>query len=149
MINVGRMSLAPGAYNIVPATAELTLEFRAADRKRLNELKTALLVLCRRTAKRHGLGLEARPQVAIPPVLCAEKVQEAFAAASSGLDLPHVRLASGAGHDTGSLAKVCPAGMIFIPSTGGSHSAREHADWSACVDGANTLLRAALHLTRA
>ena len=42
------------------------------------------------------------------------------------------------------LARVCPAGMIFIPSTGGSHSPREHAEWADCVNGANVMLHAAL-----
>jgi beta-ureidopropionase / N-carbamoyl-L-amino-acid hydrolase len=35
--------------------------------------------------------------------------------------------------------------MIFVPSTGGvSHDAREHTPWEDCVNGANTLLHAAL-----
>jgi N-carbamoyl-L-amino-acid hydrolase len=69
-------------------------------------------------------------------------VQAAFEAACQELDLRYRRLTSGAGHDTGAMALVCPAGMIFIPSSGGSHSPREHADWDACVNGANALLLA-------
>jgi acetylornithine deacetylase/succinyl-diaminopimelate desuccinylase-like protein len=34
--------------------------------------------------------------------------------------------------------------MIFIPSTGGSHSPSEYASWQDCVNGANVLLQAAL-----
>jgi N-carbamoyl-L-amino-acid hydrolase len=55
-------------------------------------------------------------------------------------------IVSGAGHDTMALTSVCPAGMIFVPSTGGSHSPREFAEWEDCVNGANVLLLAALEL---
>jgi N-carbamoyl-L-amino-acid hydrolase len=146
VVNFGVLGLSPGAYNIVPAAADLALEFRAPDDERLHGLESALLELCRDCAHRLGLDLDVRQQIAIPPVPCAAPVQRAFVAACEALDLPHISLTSGAGHDTGSLAAVCPAGMIFIPSTGGSHSPREFADWEACVNGANTLLLAALRL---
>ena len=88
-------------------------------------------------------------QVSIAPVPCAPEAQAAFEAACKELGLGHQRLTSGAGHDTGTMALVCPAGMIFIPSSGGSHSPREHADWDACVDGANALLQATMGLAAA
>jgi N-carbamoyl-L-amino-acid hydrolase len=58
-----------------------------------------------------------------------------------------LELHSGAGHDAQALAAVVPSGMIFVPSDGGiSHDPREHTSWEHCVNGANTLLRAALEL---
>jgi len=52
---------------------------------------------------------------------------------------------SGAGHDAQAMARICPAGMIFVPSAGGfSHSAREFTEWDDCVNGANVLLQAAV-----
>jgi N-carbamoyl-L-amino-acid hydrolase len=54
---------------------------------------------------------------------------------------------SGAGHDAQALAGITPSGMIFVPSAGGvSHDPREHTAWKDCVNGANTLLHAALEL---
>ncbi len=39
------------------------------------------------------------------------------------------RMPSGAGHDAQMLARVCPAGMVFVPSVGGiSHNPAEHTD---------------------
>jgi N-carbamoyl-L-amino-acid hydrolase len=78
------------------------------------------------------------------------RAQAAFRAAADSLALTHTTLASGAGHDAQSLAPLTEAGMVFIPSQGGlSHSPREFSDWEACVNGANVLLRAALHLAGA
>jgi beta-ureidopropionase / N-carbamoyl-L-amino-acid hydrolase len=60
---------------------------------------------------------------------------------------PVRRLPSGAGHDAQMLARVCPAGMIFVPSAGGiSHNVAEHTDPDDLEAGANVLLHTLLAL---
>jgi N-carbamoyl-L-amino-acid hydrolase len=57
------------------------------------------------------------------------------------------RMPSGAGHDAQMLARVCPTGMIFVPSANGlSHNVGEHTDPADLEAGANVLLHAILHL---
>ena len=57
---------------------------------------------------------------------------------------PH---ASGAGHDAQMLARVCPAGMVFVPSVAGiSHNPAEHTDPDDLEAGANVLLHVVLRL---
>jgi N-carbamoyl-L-amino-acid hydrolase len=146
VINFGRVDFQPGAYNIVPGTATLAVEYRASDTETMAGLKTLLFDVARECAAECGVEIDIRPRGVIQPSPCSSEVRGAFAAACDRLDLKHVELASGAGHDTMALAAVCPAGMIFIPSTGGSHSPREFADWEACVRGADTLLHATLQL---
>jgi N-carbamoyl-L-amino-acid hydrolase len=56
---------------------------------------------------------------------------------------------SGAGHDAQSFARVCPIGMLFVPSVGGvSHSPREFTTQADMVHGANVLLNAAVSVDR-
>ena len=51
------------------------------------------------------------------------------------------RLPSGAGHDAQMMARVCPAGMIFVPSVGGlSHNVNELTYPQHLEAGANVLL---------
>ena len=146
-VNIGQMHFEPGAYNIIPGQADLALEFRAPDAKRLGELEDALLTLAGMVARQYGLGLDLEPKAGCAPAPMSEQAQAAIAAAADSLALTHVSLPSGAGHDAQALALVTPAGMLFIPSREGiSHSPREFSDWQACVDGANVLLRAALKL---
>ena len=58
-----------------------------------------------------------------------------------------MRLPSGAGHDAQMLARVCPTGMIFVPSRHGiSHNPAEHTDAEDLAAGANVLLHTLLHL---
>ena len=146
VVNTGQISFAPGAYNIVPAQAVLGVEFRAPTDEKLTTLQHALLACAKDAAAQHDLELHAKLQGCITASPCAPTVQDAFHAASRLLGLASMALASGAGHDTMALAQVCPAGMIFIPSTNGSHNPDEFATWDACVNGANTLLHAALIL---
>jgi N-carbamoyl-L-amino-acid hydrolase len=55
------------------------------------------------------------------------------------------RLPSGAGHDAQMLARVCPAGMVFVPSERGiSHNPAEHTAAADVEAGANVLLQVLL-----
>lgn len=147
VVNIGQMHFEPGAYNIIPGLAELALEFRAPDAKRLSELEDALLTLAGLVARQYGLGLDLEPKGGCTPAPMSERAQAAIAAAADSLALSRIGLHSGAGHDAQALAPVTPSGMVFVPSREGiSHSPREYSDWQACVDGANVLLRAALKM---
>jgi N-carbamoyl-L-amino-acid hydrolase len=54
---------------------------------------------------------------------------------------------SGAGHDAQMLARVCPSGMVFVPSVKGiSHNPAEHTDPDDLVAGADVLLQVVLAL---
>ena len=57
------------------------------------------------------------------------------------------RMPSGAGHDAQMLARVCPTGMIFVPSVNGlSHNPAEYTSPADLEAGANVLLQVMLEL---
>lgn len=144
--NIGDMQFSPGAFNIVPEQVSVSLEFRAPDFRSMNALQQALLDCAQSVSSRHNLDLNIRPRGKHDPAMMSEPVQHCILQACELLNLRCIPLISGAGHDAQSLAQVCPAGMIFVPSAGGfSHSAREYTDWGDCLNGANTLLQAALN----
>ena len=147
VVNVGRMEFLPGAFNIVPARADLSLEFRSPDEEQFQRLDRALLERAEQEAGRFGLSLKVESLGRHSPSLMSAEIQRAFAQACDQLGLSHTALTSGAGHDAQSLAAVRPAGMIFVPSVdGASHSRREFTSWEDCVNGADVLLQAALRL---
>ena len=56
--------------------------------------------------------------------------------------LSHRRLPSGAGHDAQILARICPTGMIFVPSVNGlSHNVEEYTAPADLIAGAQVLLQ--------
>jgi beta-ureidopropionase / N-carbamoyl-L-amino-acid hydrolase len=142
---VGDLRVEPGAFNVVPGSARVALEFRALDSGELDALESALLREAEAAAAEHALGVDATPVGRWEPTALDPGVRAALERAAAGLGLTTAELPSGAGHDAQALAAVVPSGMIFVPSTGGvSHDAREHTPWEDCVNGANTLLHAAL-----
>ncbi len=146
---VGDLRLEPGAFNVVPGSARVALEFRSLDAAQLDALESALLSRARGEAETHALGLEVTPVGRWEPTDLDPSVREAIARAAGALGLTSIELPSGAGHDAQALAGVTPSGMIFVPSAGGlSHDPREHTSWQDCINGANVLLGAAVELVR-
>lgn len=145
--NVGNMSFSPGAFNIIPASVVVSLEFRAPTASELAQMQAALLERAQVEAAHFGLELKVEFLGTHAPTPMSAKTQQAIASACDALGLTHIPLISGAGHDGQMLATLCPAGMVFVPSAGGaSHSPRELTEWQDCVNGANVLLQAALLL---
>ena len=145
VVNTGALQLLPGAYNIVPGTALLSMEFRAPETRLLAQLEQALLDLARWEARQFSLDLVIEPKGKHLPTPMSPPIQEAIRGAAKKLGFTYLDLVSGAGHDAQALAGICPVGMIFVPSLGGaSHSARELSRWEDCLNGANTLLHTVL-----
>jgi N-carbamoyl-L-amino-acid hydrolase len=147
VVNVGNMEFSPGAFNIVPARVDLSLEFRSAGEEEFNRLDDVLLARAREAAGRFGLELSIEPLGKHSPSRMDRQIQRIFAAACDDLGLTHMPLTSGAGHDGQSFDGLCPVGMIFVPSVeGASHAPRELTKWEDCVNGANVLLQTVLRL---
>jgi len=147
VVNVGKIEFSPGASNIVPARADLLLEFRSPDEDQLSRLDVALLELANQKAEHFGLRLSFEPLGKHLPNLMSVDIQQAFKKSCDDLGLSSTVLASGAIHDAQPLVDVCPIGMIFVPSVeGASHAPREFTKWEDCVNGANVLLQTVLRL---
>jgi N-carbamoyl-L-amino-acid hydrolase len=145
---VGDLRLEPGAFNVIPGSARVAIECRSLDLVELDELESALLREAHAAAAAHALDVEATPVGRWEPTALDANFRAAVARAAADLGLSVMELQSGAGHDAQALAAVTPSAMIFVPSDGGvSHDPREHTSWEHCVNGANTLLRAALELS--
>jgi N-carbamoyl-L-amino-acid hydrolase len=147
VVNIGNMEFTPGAFNIVPARVDVSLEFRSPDEKEFKRLDSVLLAQAREAANRFGLELNVEFLGKHSPSLMNDQVQNTFAEVCHDLRLSHASLTSGAGHDGQSFDGLCRVGMIFVPSKdGASHSAREFTEWKDCVNGANVLLQTVLRL---
>ena len=122
---VGQVSVEPGGVNVIPARATVSVDARAPDAARLEQLLRTI-------------GLEPEPRVEPAPM--TEAVRAVLRGEVERLGLPVIELASGAGHDAGVLAAAgIPRGMLFVRSLAGgvSHSPDEEssaADVALAVD---------------
>jgi acetylornithine deacetylase/succinyl-diaminopimelate desuccinylase-like protein len=113
---VGEIAVAPGAVNVIPERAVVSVDVRAPDRERLDALIAAI-------------GFE--PQMVTEPVAMDEQVRAVLREELERRDLKAFELVSGAGHDAGVLtAAGVRCGMLFVRSGAGgvSHSPDEHSD---------------------
>jgi len=146
---VGRMEITPNASNVVAGRVVLDAEIRSADaaqagRAAENFLKEAE-VICRR----RGLGLSAEQISHTDPVLVPEAIFSAVREACERSGGRWREIVSGAGHDANQVATFAPAGMIFLPSTGGrSHCPEEYTPMEEILRGTMVLLDSILILDR-
>jgi len=82
------------------------------------------------------------------PALMDRRFQDAIEAASKSFAGGRsARMPSGAGHDAQILARIMPAGMMFVPSIGGvSHHWSENTDDADIVRGAEVFVDACRRL---
>ena len=92
-----------------------------------------------------GLAISITPVSAYPAQAFHDDCIAAVAQAAEKLGYSHMRVVSGAGHDAVYMARLAPAGMIFIPCKDGiSHNEIESALPEHITAGCNVLLHAML-----
>jgi beta-ureidopropionase / N-carbamoyl-L-amino-acid hydrolase len=144
---VGQMTVHPNATNIIPGEVTLTIEIRDLEREKILKTLHHIRESGLSTAERSGTRFDFSERALIEPVPCSTFVREAIAQSCLDLGLEFQAIPSGAGHDAQMMARVCPMGMIFVPSLGGvSHSPRESTSAEDCVRGAQVLLNTILRL---
>lgn len=143
---VGRIQAFPGAPNVVPGRVECTLEIRDLDNARIHALYERIRAEADRIGALNGTTFAFQPySTEVVAALTDPAMRSHIAAAAKLLGLSSRSMPSGAGHDAQDLARICPIGMIFIPSVGGiSHSPKEYSTPQAVTNGANVLLHALL-----
>jgi hydantoinase/carbamoylase family amidase len=145
--NVGILTVAPGGFNVIPGTAEFTIDARSGDAGAFSRVERFVRETLERVAAEEQLELEVTETHRKPPTPLDPGLQEALAEAAAAEGASARRMPSGAGHDAMVLAKHVPAGMLFVPSRGGiSHSPDEFTPAEQCELGARVLTRAVRRL---
>ena len=148
---VGRFTAEPGAPNVIPGRAVLSLELRDLSSGKIERLYAAIRERAAAIEDETGTEISFRHlDVAAEPALTDERIQAIIAAAAESLGYSYTHLPSGAGHDAQDMARIAPTGMIFVPSRGGiSHSPREFTSAEDMARGASVLVESILAIDQA
>jgi beta-ureidopropionase / N-carbamoyl-L-amino-acid hydrolase len=144
---VGKLDLRPDLVNVVAGKAVLTVDLRNTDGDVLVEAERRMAAEVDRIAAEEGVTVERRQLARFDPVRFDDRIVDLVE--KTGREHGHAvrRLPSGAGHDAQMLARLCPAGMVFVPSVGGvSHNPAERTSAEHVEAGANVLLEVLLEL---
>ncbi|MEK6710195.1 MAG: M20 family metallo-hydrolase [Nitrospinota bacterium] len=146
-LTFGEVAVRPGWISIVPGGAVLAFDLRARTAptlKRMLERMRRELGRLRRARRVAGrlAGVSILSPCPTSPVVRRALIRGAEAAGNRWLTLP-----SGGVHDACRMAKLCPMGMIFIPSVKGlSHTPEEFTHFRHLVQGTEALAGAMLRL---
>jgi beta-ureidopropionase / N-carbamoyl-L-amino-acid hydrolase len=144
-----RLVSEPGSPNVVPGTVRMQAEMRSVDTGWLSAAQRRLSEEIRLKAGAYGVDVdiewscdnECRPA---NPV-----VHEMISSAADSLGIAWEPVPSGATHDAVHIARLCPMGMIFVPSRGGrSHCPEEWSDLHHIATGIQVLGRTLVELDR-
>lgn len=142
---VGRLEVSPNARNVVPGVVKHSVELRDLSPEKIARLGDEIQKRAQEIARETKTEITFTKIEHDPPAVTSPEVQALIEKASAGLGLKTMRLPSGAGHDAQQMAKLCPMGMIFVPSVDGiSHSPKELTHWPDCANGANVLMQTVL-----
>lgn len=126
VITCGRLSVQPGAPNVIPGRVTAIVEMRAQDESTLDTIEQRLRGLVDQARGSRAAEVELQPSVVVPSAPTDPEVQACLEAVLATRSIPFDRLASMAGHDTQQAGQRCAAGMFFIPSIDGvSHNPAE------------------------
>jgi beta-ureidopropionase / N-carbamoyl-L-amino-acid hydrolase len=144
---VGKIDLHPNLVNVVAGRAVLTVDLRNTDEAVLQKAEARLAAFLVDLAEDEGVTITRKVLARFEPVTFDDRVVDLVEAHALRLGHSVRRMPSGAGHDAQMLARVCPSGMVFVPSVNGiSHNPAEHTDAKDLEAGANVLLGVVLEL---
>jgi len=144
----GRIALDPGAPSIIPGRADMLFQIRDDDPVVIDRLERKLETMAAEFTARGPCIVTLERIRTGTPALMDRRFQDAIEAASNSFAGGRsARMPSGAGHDAQILARIMPAGMMFVPSIGGvSHHWSENTDDADIVRGAEVFVDACRRL---
>jgi N-carbamoyl-L-amino-acid hydrolase len=147
---IGKISVQPGAYNVIPGKVITGLEIRDLNYDKVWQLFSEIEKRAAKIAETSGtkISFQHQPNPS-KPALTEKWIQEKIMTAAKSLGFTYKYMQSGAGHDSQEIALIAPVGMIFVPSIGGiSHSPKEFTTATDMANGANVLMQALLTIDR-
>ena len=146
---VGQVFCEPGQANVIPGLVRFSVDVRHSDEVRLEAMVAAVAHLAEGISKTRDLRCHIEVKAEAEPVRMTQEICDLIEKIARGKGVEPVRMASGAGHDTGIIAKISDAGMIFLPSQGGrSHCPEEFTKVEDIALGAEILLETVLELAK-
>jgi N-carbamoyl-L-amino-acid hydrolase len=138
---VGAIRIEPGVINAIPGKAELSVDIRSITAEAKRRVVRLVQARIREIARRRKIQVKILPLREEDPVPLDKWLIHLLKECCEMRNIAYEIMPSGAGHDAMQMAKVTPAGMLFIPSRRGiSHSPLEWSEPEDICLGAQLLL---------
>jgi N-carbamoyl-L-amino-acid hydrolase len=135
----------PNSRNVIPGRVKFSIDLRNATDELVDKMDKDIRAAVDKTSKESGLPISIELVSHYPAQPFNKDCIDAVGRAAAKLGYSNMPAVSGAGHDAVYMARLAPAGMIFIPCKDGiSHNEIEDAKPEHITAGCNVLLHAML-----
>ncbi|MBT9499976.1 MAG: Zn-dependent hydrolase [Burkholderiaceae bacterium] len=142
---VGMVHVHPNSRNVIPGQVKFSIDLRNNTDELVEAMDADIRSTAARISAESGLPITIELVSHYPAQPFHPDCVDAVARAAKKLGYSNMPAVSGAGHDAVYMAKLAPAGMIFIPCKDGiSHNEIEDAKPEHITAGCNVLLHAML-----
>ncbi len=146
---VGMVQVHPNSRNVIPAQVKFSIDLRNATDADCEAMDADIRAVADRISRETGLPIAINLVSSYPAQPFHADCVDAVARAAKALGYSHMPVVSGAGHDAVYMARLAPAGMVFIPCKDGiSHNEIEDATPADITAGCNVLMHAMLERAR-
>ena len=146
---VGRLDVFPNSITTIPGVARLTIDVRDVDSDRQREAARDAIRLAEAICARRQVELQVEVISDTSPSILPLWLRRIAHGVCEGSQITRRVLSSGAGHDAQILARIVPAGMVFVPSREGlSHVPEEWTSVDDIAAGIRVLFRTLIALDR-
>lgn len=137
---VGIFEVHPGASNSIPSRVQMSIDVRDVELWVRDQMVAEFRQSAAQIAEHRGITHDFHIINADPALRCDSRIVGAAVAAAQQWGLPYKKLVSRAYHDTVFMGRICPVGMIFVPSRGGySHRPEEYTAPAEIGNGVQVL----------
>lgn len=142
---VGMVQVHPNSRNVIPGRVKFSIDLRNATDALVDRMDADIRAAIKKASEESGLPISIEQVSHYPAQPFHNDCVQAVARAAEKLGYSNMPAVSGAGHDAVYMARLAPAGMIFIPCKDGiSHNEIEDAKPEHITAGCNVLLHAML-----
>ncbi len=142
---VGMVQVFPNSRNVIPGRVKFSMDLRNATDALVDQMVDEVKAYAAKLSANSGLDIQIEMVSSYSAIGFHGDCIDAVARAAKQLGYSNMPVVSGAGHDAVYMAKLAPAGMIFIPCKDGiSHNEIEDAKPEHITAGCNVLLHAML-----
>ncbi|ALC87854.1 N-carbamoyl-L-amino acid amidohydrolase [Bacillus sp. FJAT-22090] len=146
---IGVMNVHNGAMNVVPGDVEIKIDIRSTSVDSRQRVLTHLEETIKTVKQNRQLDIESIEISSEDPVLLSEEINDVLRNICEEKNFSNQIMQSGAGHDAMNMAKLCPTGLIFIPSLDGlSHHPNEYTPLDDIMVGIDLLEEVILHYSK-
>jgi len=142
---VGMVQVFPNSRNVIPGRVKFSIDLRNSTDALVDQMVDEVKAFVATMVQATGLDVKIELVSSYNAIEFHSDCVDAVGRAAKKLGYSNMPVVSGAGHDAVYMAKLAPAGMIFIPCKDGiSHNEIEDASLEHITAGCNVLLHAML-----